>query len=46
MDPKKVDKEAVLARLQEALNLINLTHYVRLLKTCGVRQPRVWRDAV
>jgi len=43
MDPKRA--QDLLDRIAEQINrtnLIALGHYARLLKSCGVRNPKIW----
>jgi hypothetical protein len=43
MEPKKPTMQDA---LQDAYKTMSLAWYVLLLKKLGVRQPRVWREAV
>lgn len=44
MEPKK--QQAMQDAIAEAYKTMSLAHYVLMLKKLGVRQPKVWRNAV
>lgn len=46
MQPKQTPEE-IMAHINStvgALNMFALAHYAKLLKACGVKQPRIYRE--
>jgi len=44
---QKQTPEQILSHIHDTvgeLNMFALAHYARLLKACGVRQPRIFRE--
>jgi hypothetical protein len=46
MQPKQTPEQILqhVDNVVQALNMHALAHYARLLKTCGVAQPRIFRE--
>lgn len=45
MDPKKAEQiRNSIDSVVGPLNMLALAHYAKLLQTCGVRQPRIFKQ--